>query len=117
MKQLRGLFFFLLLLFGSGCNTVPPEGSTAAAQRYSPIQLISQDLSSGKISRDEACLFKTYAIYDVEKLPQKYRSDVPFRGATMVIRDLRRVFDGLGEEMKASIRPYLFPEGRKKGKK
>lgn len=118
LKLLQGLTCLLLLLIGSGCNTVPPEETPpATTQRYNSIQLISQDLSSGKINQDEAYLFKTYTIYDAKKLPKKYASDLPFKGATMVIRDLRRAFDGLGEETKESIRPYLFPEGRKEGKR
>ena len=118
MKKLRGLFLLILLLFGQGCNTAPHDGPPdTAVQLYSSIQLISQDLASGEISRDEAYVLKTYALFDAEKLTPRYRSVVPFKGATMVIRDLRRAFDGLGEGAKVRIRPYLFPEGRKKGRK
>ena len=105
-----------LLTASSGCNTVSSDEVSKATKkkRYNSIQLINKSLAEGKIDRDKAYLLKAYALFDVKKLPEEYRSDIPMKDGTMLIREIRRVFDELGAEAKAKIRPYLFTKGRER---
>jgi len=109
------LFPLLLLLLSGSCNIIRGENSAGAGDKkeHNSIQLIEQSLAEGRIDRDRAYLLKSYALFDVKKLPEEYRSDIPVKDGTMLIRELRRVFDELGAETKAKIRPYLFRKGRK----
>ncbi|MDH3976154.1 MAG: hypothetical protein OEV42_17930 [Deltaproteobacteria bacterium] len=116
-KIVKHLFLSLLaVFFVSAChvNNDIKEETKAQTASLNTIQLISRSLSKREINRNEAALYKTYAIFDREKLPEKYKSPVPQKDATLVIRQLKRDFDSLDEDTREKIRPYLF---RKKGGK
>lgn len=104
-----------LLSACSSNNTVNSKNiSKPDEEIYNSIQLIDKDLDKGTINKDKAYLLKAYAIFDSKKLPEEYRSDIPVKGGTMLIREIRQVFDELGAETRAKIRPYLFKKGRKR---
>ena len=105
-----------LIVFSVGCNTVSSDelSKSAKKKRYNSIQLIDKSFAEGKIDRDKAYLLKAYTVFDLEKLPEEFRSEIPFKGGTMLVREIRRVFDELGAHTKAKIRPYLFKKGKKR---
>ena len=99
----------------SSNNTVNSKNiSKPDEEIYNSIQLIDKDFAKGTINKDKAYLLKVYAIFDSKKLPEEYRSDIPVKGATMLIREIRRVFDELDDEIKSKIRPYLHIKGMKR---
>lgn len=99
----------------SSNNTVNSKNTSNPDEKiYNSIQLIDKDFAKGTINKDKAYLLKVYAIFDSKKLPEEYRSDIPMKGATTLIREIRRVFDELGGETRAKIRPYLFTKGKKR---
>ena len=110
------LISVFLIIFSVGCITANSDEISKSAQKkhYNSIQLIDKSLAEGKIDRDKAYLFKVYTVFDLEKLPEEFRSDIPFKGGTMLVREIRRVFDELGADTKEKIRPYLFEKGNKR---
>jgi len=110
-KIIKFLFSFLLIsTFLTACHANGDMRNKSKDDQpdINAVQLISRSFARGEISRDEAALYKTYAIFDIQKLPEKFRSRAPQKDATMIIRQLKKDFDSLGEETKEKIRPYLF---------
>ena len=114
--SLLSLLLIILLLI-CACNAGEKVNSSGMEVKpsFNSIQLINRAFSKGDISYDEAMVLKAYAIFDRKKLPEEYRSDVPSKGATMLLKEIRRSYDELGEEARGKIRPYLGPKKRKVG--
>lgn len=55
-------------------------------RRLSTPELIEAARASGKIDRDTANLYLAYALGDYTKLPEPYRSDVPWRGTLPLLQ-------------------------------
>ena len=106
----------IILLLMCACNAGEKVNSSGMEVKpsFNSIQLINRALSKGDISYDEAMVLKAYALFDAKKLPEEYKSDIPLKSGTMLIREIRRVFDELGAEARAKIRPYLFKKDRKR---
>lgn len=114
-KNLKLTFLFLFITLPvSAChvNDEVKERTNDHRSSLNTIQLISRSLSKGEINRNEAALYKAYAIFDREKLPSRFRSSVPQKDATMIIRQLKKEYESLDKDTKEKIKPYLF---RKKG--
>lgn len=73
--------------------------------------------SRGEISRDEAVMYKTFSIFNREKLPQRFSPAVAppiaSKESTSLIRQLKKEFETTSPEVQEVIRSYLFKE--KKG--
>lgn len=73
----------------------------------SAFDFINTDLAEGKIKPEDALLYKIYGVFGDERLPEKYKvGEVPFEGAG-VFFELKRIYDGLSEEVKGNLFPYL----------
>lgn len=76
------------------------------------IQLVAEAVERGEIDPDTATLYRVYAVVDERKLPPEYRSTVPLRDGTPVLRDARSRYQGLRPDIREKLDPYLFPRGK-----
>jgi len=102
----------LLLLVAQACalgtsSREPPPRSDADTLR-----LIAEAVQRGELDQDAATLYRVYSLKDPAKLPPQYRSTVPLKDGTPILRDARARFDGLRPETQEALRPYLFPKGQ-----
>ena len=65
-----------------------PEVAPAGPVRLSTPELIERAVEAGSIDRDTADLYVAYALFEPERLPNEYRSDVPWDG-TLPLLHLR----------------------------
>ena len=76
------------------------------------LQLIAEAVQRGEIDPDTATLYRVYAVKNAAKLPPAYRSTVPLKDGTPILRDAQARFPKLRPEIQAELRPYLFPKGQ-----
>ncbi|MBE0617688.1 MAG: hypothetical protein IH608_07165 [Proteobacteria bacterium] len=76
------------------------------------VQLIAEAVQRGDIDGDTATLYRVYAVVDDRKLPPEYRSTVPLRDGTPILRDARSRYEALRPEVREKLDPYLFPRGK-----
>lgn len=86
-------------------------GSPPRADKDS-VQLIAEALERGEIDADRAVLYRVYAVVGDPQLPPAFRSTVPLRDGTPVLRDARSRYDSLRPEIQSALDPYLFPRGK-----
>ena len=102
----------ILVLGAQACalgntSSCPPSGGEADT-----LQLIAEAVQRGEIDEDEATLCRVYAVKDAAKLPAAYRSTVPLRDGTPILRAALARFEALRPETQEALRPYLFPKGQ-----
>ncbi len=73
------------------------------------IALIDQAVAAGRIDYSTGLLYKVYAMFEPESLPQEYRSDVPAKCGTPVILEVQRNWSRLLPEQRAEIEMYVHP--------
>ena len=79
MKNFRKIFIqllFLSLIFATFSST---------KENLSTIELINK----AKISDETKLLYKIYTIYSFDKLPKKFRSDVPIKCGTPILKEIK----------------------------
>lgn len=69
--------------------TAAAQVEAAGGSRMATPQLIEEARASGAIDDDTAALYLAYALRAPDRLPEAYRSDVPWRG-TLPLRSLRQ---------------------------
>lgn len=77
------------------------------AQRPSTLELISAAEAAGDIDLDTAWTYRLQRIFQPGRLPERYRSDVPMRCGTPVLRGFDRVRDRLRPGTLDALQPYL----------
>ena len=90
--------------------------AAASASSESVFRKIDAELKVGELSREEALINKTLAVFDSEKLPQRFRgleTVTPVKHSTIIIRDLKRDVENISVEAREKLRPYLFREKRR----
>jgi len=102
----------VLLLAAQACAPGASSSATPPRSDADTLRLIAEAVQRGEIDEDTATLYRVYAVKDAAKLPPEYRSTVPLKDGTPVLRDARARFDGLRPETQAELRPYLFPKGQ-----
>ena len=111
MPTLCTVALFLVLAtqacVGAG-NTPAPSPRVEA----DTLQLIAEAVQRGDIDEDAATLYRVYAVKDAAKLPSEYRSAVPLRDGTPILRAAQARFGDLRPETQEALRPYLFPKGQ-----
>lgn len=70
--------------------------------------LIDADLAAKKIDLGTAYLYKLYALYNDEKLPAKYESDVIVFAEDDLIYNIRADYEELSADDQAAIDPFLL---------
>ncbi len=86
--RVAGLAFAFLLLMGVPAvpaSARPPEQGPPPGKLSTP-ELIDVARARGEIGPEMAYLFLAYALGDYEKLPPRYRSDVPWDGTLPLLR-------------------------------
>ena len=73
------------------------------------MNLIEDAYRAGKIDYQTSLLFKVYAIFEVDSLPERYRSSVPIKDGTPYILEVQRNWDHLGSETRELISHYVQP--------
>lgn len=76
------------------------------------VQLVAEAVRRGEIDPDQAVLYRVYAVMDHERLPPQFRSTVPLRDGTPILREARSRYPELRPEVREALDPYLFPGGR-----
>ncbi len=77
------------------------------------LDLISRAESAGEIDPDTATLYRVFAVVGDERLPQRFRGNVPIRDGTPVLRKARSRFPRLRPDVQEALRPYLFPKEKR----
>jgi hypothetical protein len=83
-----------------------PQADPSAGGLTTP-QLIDAALARGEIDQDTANLYLAYALSDYEKLPARYRSDVPWSGTVPLLRLQESVQTMQPGATRASIKALL----------
>jgi len=109
--RIRGLVLAVMGLWACGALAMgrapaPPEGATS-------LDRIARAVNAGEIDPDTATLYRVFAVVGDERLPQRFRGDVPIRDGTPVLREARSRFPRLRPDVQEALRPYLFPEERR----
>lgn len=86
----------------------PSQGSlhqilAKAAGGKSSLDLIEDDYDAGLLDMNSACLYREYSVSSPEKLPAKYRSDVPGKDATYSMIQIARTWDELSAATRKEI--------------
>jgi hypothetical protein len=102
----------LLLLVAQACALGNTSPETSPRTDADSLQLIAEAVQRGEIDQDTATLYRVYAVKDGAKLPPAYRSTVPLRDGTPILRDAQARFGSLRPEIQEKLRPYLFPKGQ-----
>lgn len=89
------------LLYGCSEKTSTPE------EAKSSYELIEEDLKAGKLDKEKALVYEVYSIFEQEKLPKKYRSEVNLPSGTPILVKVRRNWDSLSEKTKQELEPYF----------
>ncbi len=87
----------------------PTPTPTAPPHSY---QLIDAALARGEITRDQAALYKVYALFSVRsEIPTQYISAEPVPGdGTMLFLETLKDWDRLSPEMKKRINDFITPK-------
>lgn len=73
----------------------------------SSLDLIDIALAEKKIDRETALIYKMYAVFGDDKLPQEYTSDVTMLNANEAFIEIREAFDSLSPETQETLSPFL----------
>ena len=87
------------------------RGHASAAERLSTPQLIEKAHAQGELSRFQADRFLAFAILDHERLPQRFVSDVPWRGTLPLLELRKRVAAMPRGPRRAALREILAAPG------
>jgi len=72
------------------------------------LNLIDDDLSSGKITPEQSLIYKVYAVYGDDALPEEYKSEKPFFEGTEVMRLVKNNIDKLSQETQDILIPFTL---------
>ncbi|MGD2250271.1 MAG: VWA domain-containing protein [Candidatus Methanofastidiosia archaeon] len=118
------LSFLAFVIFGSfvfGPTVNPTEARRNTNENV--LQVIQEDYETGSITFDEAMLYKAYALFEPEKLPEKYYSitvkglkirgiapppEAFIKSGTPVILEIKDNWDSLSRNTKDAIGKYIF---------
>jgi hypothetical protein len=99
---------------------VPQPWSAATYQVYLPLlvapapppsseQLIDAALARGEIDEETALVYKVFADFGDERLPQQYRGDDSQVRDAMIVSEAGMRFDSLSTQTQAILAPFLLP--------
>ena len=80
-----------------------------APRRPSSEELIEQALADGEIDEETALVYKVYAAFADDRLPDLYRGDDSRVRDSAVMRRAVEGFEALSPEAQAILRPFLLP--------
>ncbi|MEW6486828.1 MAG: hypothetical protein AB1578_02815 [Thermodesulfobacteriota bacterium] len=97
---------------GGRPDALPEAPAPAPRADKDSVQLIAEAVERGEIDADRAVLYRVYAVVGDAGLPPAFRSTVPLRDGTPILREARSRYDSLRPEIQAALDPYLFPRGK-----
>ncbi len=111
IRILVSVLVFSLALSGCDRNSEPvgpshaslPQVLAKAAGEKSPLDLIEDDVDAGLLDKNNACLYREYAVSSPDKLPAKYRSRVPGKDATYSMVQIARSWNELSAATRKEI--------------
>lgn len=120
MKKFYYILGICFLIFIGGCAE---EGSGPKKARVSSVSLIQEDVAKGKLDKETGLVYQVYALFDQERLPAEYRSEVIIPSGSSIMVEVRRNWDSLSKETKEKLEPFFvdsqdpryFRQQQKKG--
>ena len=105
------LLFLLVRFFGGISSGESPEDlrdyfDALNAEGQNSPEKIDQAFSDGSIDLETALLYKIYAVFGDDRLPEVYQSTIPFRNSTSFVREMNQRWDSLSDETKTLLAPY-----------
>jgi hypothetical protein len=94
-------------------STEPAPAAPVVVTRGATFKKIARAKRRGDISEEEAILYKVYAVFDLDKLPEQYRGQMDWRGVTPFLILLRNAYPGYSEELQEKLKPYINREPKK----
>ena len=84
----------------------PPLPSSTSPLQYDTFTLIDNDFQLGKIDLDTKIKYYVFALFDIGKLPSKYRSDQIAKDGTTVILEIQDQFKKLKPQTQEELAKY-----------
>ncbi len=81
----------------------PPQILAKAVGGKSSLDLIEDDYDAGLLEKNAACLYREYSVSSPDKLPAKYRSDVPGKDATFSMVQIARAWNEISAATRKEI--------------
>ncbi|MCP4024090.1 MAG: hypothetical protein GY729_19770, partial [Desulfobacteraceae bacterium] len=90
----------VILLLVVGC------GSEKEAQKVQGLALIEQDLEQKKITKEEALVFKAFAMFNHPDLPDEYKMVRQVRSASLLLLEIKTKWSTFSDQTKKQLRPF-----------
>jgi len=116
LYKIAPLFLIASLLLGSAmvlgaCNKVDKDVAELSELMHgegeTSLQLIDSGLAAGELDEETALLYKMYAVFGDDALPEQYRSDKKFRNSDDVVAEARLKMDTLSAGTKEKLAPFF----------
>ncbi|MBU1017927.1 hypothetical protein KKA33_02755 [Patescibacteria group bacterium] len=76
------------------------------AEGLNTIETIDRALANKTIDSETALVYKVYAVFGDELLPEEYYTQKPYREGTPLVKEMNHRWDELSAETKALLEPY-----------
>ena len=106
------LALLICSIFLSGCGEQSLEDVVEYQELVSmegdtSLELIEKAVAEGDITYETSLLYKMYAVYGDDKLPEQYRSPKKFRNANGVIKEVQLMMDTLSQVTQDELAPFF----------
>lgn len=111
-RTLAVLLGLVLLLGGDGAsaqNRRRAVRSAPGAAQPTSFELIDRAATEGKISADQALLFKVFAVYGDPRLPQEMRGDDSELTDSTFMSEVASEYETLPVDVQQQVAPFLIP--------
>lgn len=114
--SLKSIIVATLLLYGTvlltGCGKKSPDDvaefqELVSMEGETSIELIEKAVAEGKITYETSLLYKMYAVFGDDKLPEDYRSAKKFRNSDEVVKEVKSNMGTLSEETQDELAPFF----------
>ena len=97
-----------LMLKGKGGTSEDIAEFHAAlnAEGDNTLQLLDKAVADGELDEETAFVYKIYAVFGDNRLPEDFYVQRPFRNGTSLVREMNRRWDSLSADTKALLEPF-----------
>jgi hypothetical protein len=114
--SLKSIIVATLLLYGTvlltGCGKKSPDDvaefqELVSMEGETSIELIEKAVEGGRITYETSLLFKMYAVFGDDRLPEEYRSAKKFRNSDDVVKEVRSKMGTLSKKTQDELAPFF----------
>jgi hypothetical protein len=114
--SLKSIIVATLLLYGTvlltGCGKKSPDDvaefqELVSMEGETSIELIEKAVEGGRITYETSLLFKMYAVFGYDRLPEEYRSAKKFRNSDDVVKEVRSKMGTLSKKTQDELAPFF----------